>query len=251
MTELTTRENLWEAPLACEPLDATIEIPGSKSLSNRYLVLAALGSKPVRLEGLLRSRDTELMMAALEQLGVICETDTSDETSVTVVPPRAGEFRGHIRIFCGLAGTVMRFVPALALYADGPVHFNGDKQAYKRPMKPLLDGFEQLGAKITYEGVEGYLPFTVTPPTDSQLHEDRHIAIDSSASSQFISGLLLAAARWDGEITVTHTGKTLPSMPHIRMTMADIVAAGGRVTYDNKTWSVPTHTVQLPSSIII
>ncbi|MFD0704884.1 3-phosphoshikimate 1-carboxyvinyltransferase [Alloscardovia venturai] len=251
MTELTTRENLWEAPLACGPLDATIEVPGSKSLSNRYLVLAALGSNPVRLEGLLRSRDTELMMTALEQLGVICETDTSDETVVTVVPPRAGEFRGNIRVFCGLAGTVMRFVPALALYADGPVYFDGDNQAYKRPMKPLLDGLEQLGAKITYEGIKGHLPFTVIPPTDYQLHEDKHISIDSSASSQFISGLLLASARWDGEITVTHTGKTLPSMPHIRMTMTDIATAGGKATYKHKTWSVPTHTVQLPSNIVI
>ena len=68
-------ENLWSAPFAGKPLDATVVVPGSKSLSNRYLILAALGHRPVRLVGLLRSRDTELMMDALRALGVRCEID--------------------------------------------------------------------------------------------------------------------------------------------------------------------------------
>lgn len=138
-------ENLWLAPYAGKPLNATVVVPGSKSLSNRYLILAALGHRPVRLVGLLRSRDTELMMDALRALGVRCEIDEQVDTTVTVVPPSDGRFHGGTKVFCGLAGTVMRFVPGLAMFADGPVAFDGDEQAYARPMKPVLDGLEQLG----------------------------------------------------------------------------------------------------------
>ena len=136
MTERLT--NLWPAPLAAQPLNATVTVPGSKSLSNRYLILAALGSKPVTLIGLLRSRDTDLMMGALEALGVRCDVDSATDTTVTVTPPVSGRFHGNVNVFCGLAGTVMRFVPGLALFADGPVNFDGDEQAYARPMKPVL-----------------------------------------------------------------------------------------------------------------
>ncbi|KFF31183.1 3-phosphoshikimate 1-carboxyvinyltransferase [Bifidobacterium bombi] len=154
----------WPAPAASQPINATVQIPGSKSLSNRYLILAALGRHPVRIEGLLRSRDTELMMQALRELGVVIECDETDETCVRITPPDGGVFHGSVTVDCGLAGTVMRFVPGLALFADGPVRFDGDKQAYERPMKPLLDGLEQLGARIHYDGRSGYLPFTLVPP---------------------------------------------------------------------------------------
>mgnify|MGYP002522503834 FL=1 len=158
------QENLWPAPFAGKPLSATVVVPGSKSLSNRYLILAALGSRPVTLVGLLRSRDTELMMDALRTLGVRCDVDADVDTTVVVTPPADGHFTGNTKVFCGLAGTVMRFVPGLALFADGPVEFDGDKQAYSRPMKPVLDGLEQLGATVEYHGEEGRLPFTITPP---------------------------------------------------------------------------------------
>ena len=150
-----SQENLWPAPFASKSLDATVVVPGSKSLSNRYLILAALGHRPVRLVGLLRSRDTELMMDALRSLGVRCEIDEQVDTTVTVVPPSDGRFHGGTKVFCGLAGTVMRFVPGLAMFADGPVDFDGDEQAYARPMKPVLDGLGQLGACIEYHGEEG------------------------------------------------------------------------------------------------
>ncbi|TCD54865.1 3-phosphoshikimate 1-carboxyvinyltransferase [Alloscardovia theropitheci] len=239
----------WLAPVAVKPLDATMQIPGSKSLSNRYLILAALGSKPVTLEGILRSRDTELMMDALTTLGVQCIIDERDSTIVTVIPPADRKFVGNTSIYCGLAGTVMRFVPAIALYADGPVRFDGDEQAYKRPMKPVLDGLEQLGAEVIYHGVEGFLPFTLIPP--STFDGDKNISIDSSSSSQFISGLLLAASTWNGEVTITHTGEKLPSMPHIRMTMDDISKAGGQVEYSQSLWKIPTRNVQLHSHIVV
>ena len=216
------QENLWPAPYAGKPLNATVVVPGSKSLSNRYLILAALGSEPVRLVGLLRSRDTELMMEALRALGVRCEVDVETDTTVTVTPPADGHFHGNAKIYCGLAGTVMRFVPGLALFADGPVDFDGDEQAYARPMKPVLDGLRQLGATIEYHGEEGRLPFTITPPAfDSAVRETPNVvSIDSSGSSQFISGLLLIGSRVPGGLELHHTGKKTPSLPHIRMTVA-------------------------------
>ncbi|QSY57194.1 3-phosphoshikimate 1-carboxyvinyltransferase [Bifidobacterium imperatoris] len=249
---MTENMNLWPAPLAPQPLNATVTVPGSKSLSNRYLILAALGTEPVRLVGLLRSRDTDLMMDALEALGVRCEVDADTDTTVTVTPPAGGRFRGNVNLFCGLAGTVMRFVPGLALFADGPAHFDGDEQAYARPMKPVLDGLEQLGATVEYHGEIGKLPFTITPPT--ALPQNRaQVSIDSSGSSQFISGLLLIGSRLPGGLTLQHTGEKTPSLPHIRMTVADVTGAGGEVNADEtaRTWTVEPRALQLPDKVTV
>lgn len=244
----------WPAPVATAPLDATVTIPGSKSLSNRYLILAALGSDPVRIRGLLRSRDTDLMMGALRALGVTCEEDTGEPTTVTVTPPKDGVFSGNSEVFCGLAGTVMRFVPPLVLFADGPVRFDGDEQAYARPMEPLLFGLKQLGARVEYHGERGHLPFTVTPPEHLGTGDGKpvKVRVDSSSSSQFVSGLLLAASRIPGGVLLRHTGMTLPSLPHIRMTMEDINVAGGDVTMPERgRWLVQPRALGLPGTVTV
>lgn len=247
----------WPTPLARHPLDAVVTIPGSKSLSNRYLILAALAKKPVVLQGLLRSRDSELMMAALEVFGVSIESLVDDGTTVRVIPPEDGVFhvqRGTV-VNCGLAGTVMRFVSALALFADEPLRFDGDKQAYQRPMKPVLDGLEQLGATITYHGEEGFLPFTITPPLHVDLLNARTphlVEIDSSASSQFISALLLIGSKIPGGLQLKHTGTRLPSLPHIAMTMDDVKKAGGIITmHDPSSWMVAESALVLPNVVVI
>ncbi|WEV65170.1 3-phosphoshikimate 1-carboxyvinyltransferase [Bifidobacterium sp. ESL0764] len=263
----------WPAPLAEGRLDATVVIPGSKSLSNRYLILAALGHRPVTIEGMLRSRDTELMAGALRTLGVGVEFDKGEETRVTVTPPASGRFNGNVTVFCGLAGTVMRFVPGLALFADGPVRFDGDKQAYARPMHPLLDGLEQLGARIEYEGKPGFLPFTITPasvsesdnekrdnpssgsendPEDASVCWSAKVAIDSSSSSQFISSLLLIGSHLPSGLDLRHTGTKLPSMPHIRMTMIDVNGAGGNAEMSEVGhWQVAHRALQLPDGVVV
>lgn len=249
------QENLWPAPSASKPLNATVVVPGSKSLSNRYLILAALGAAPVRLIGLLRSRDTELMMDALRSLGVHCEIDADTDTTVTVTPPSDGRFRGNTKVFCGLAGTVMRFVPGLAMFADGPVEFDGDEQAYARPMKPVLDGLQQLGATVDYHGEEGRLPFTITPPAygDTARQAPSVVSIDSSGSSQFISGLLLIGSRVPGGLELHHTGEKTPSLPHIRMTVADLQGSGVNAQADEeaRVWSVQPGAVQLPDTVTV
>ncbi|GEK22826.1 3-phosphoshikimate 1-carboxyvinyltransferase [Cellulomonas xylanilytica] len=212
--------DLWTAPLAGGPLDALVDVPGSKSLTNRYLVLAALADAPGRLRGALRSRDTRLMAAALTSLGAQVDEDASD----WVVTP--GAVQGSTSIHCGLAGTVMRFLPAVAAIADGPVRFDGDDSALARPMGPVLTALRTLGVRVEEHGEPGHLPFTVHGRGSVR---GGQVDVDASASSQFVSGLLLAAARFERGLTLRHTGRTLPSLPHIEMTVALLREAGVEV----------------------
>lgn len=229
---------IWRAPhrpvSAGHPaLDATVEVPGSKSLTNRFLVLAALADAPVEVRGGLVSRDSDLMMAALRALGVGIDVRPD---AWTVTPT---QIAGGVHIDCGLAGTVMRFVPPLALLAGiagdtRPMTFDGDEGARVRPMGPLLDALRLLGATVDDDG-RGTLPFTITPPTVVP----REVEVDSSASSQFVTGLLLVAPRLPEGLTVRHVGATLPSLPHIDMTCETLRQAGIRVDQpDERTWVV-------------
>lgn len=212
--------DLWPAPLADGPLDALVDVPGSKSLTNRYLVLAALADAPGRLRGALRSRDTRLMAEALAGLGARVDEDGSD----WVVTP--GPVLGSTQVHCGLAGTVMRFLPAVAALADGPVRFDGDESALARPMGPVLTALRTLGVRVEEHGEPGHLPFTVHGHGSLV---GGQVDVDASASSQFVSGLLLAAARFERGLTLRHTGRTLPSLPHIEMTVAVLREAGVEV----------------------
>lgn len=201
----------WVAPHATTPLDATVVVPGSKSLTNRYLVLAALADGPLTLRGALRSRDTVLMADALRALGAGVE-DSGPDWSITPATFTAGA-----EIDCGLAGTVMRFVPPIAALADGPVRFDGDAGARVRPMAPVLQALRALDVRIADDGEPGFLPFTVE---GRGAVRGGQVDVDASASSQFVSSLLLAGPRYEQGITVRHVGSTLPSLPHIEMTVA-------------------------------
>lgn len=211
----------WPAPVADGPLDATVEVPGSKSLSNRYLVLAALADGPSTLRAMLASRDTRLMGAALEALGVGVETGADWH----VTP---GALRGGGTIDCGLAGTVMRFLPPVAALAAGPVRFTGDVEALARPMGPILEALRALGVRVDEDGAPGRLPFTVHGEGAVRGGE---VDVDASGSSQFVSGLLLAAPRFERGLTVRHVGASLPSLPHIEMTVEVLRAAGVQVDH--------------------
>lgn len=200
----------WPAPTPASPVTATVEVPGSKSLTNRALVLAALAEGPSVVRRALRSRDTELMAAALGSLGA--EVDrTGPDWRV-----RPGVLRGPAYVDCGLAGTVMRFVPPVAALATGEVCFDGDPHARSRPMGEVLTGLRQLGVEVA-DGGKGRLPFTVT---GTGAVRGGVVGIDASASSQFVSALLLAGARYAEGVDVRHEGKPVPSMPHIEMTVA-------------------------------
>ncbi|MGP3920732.1 3-phosphoshikimate 1-carboxyvinyltransferase [Nonomuraea sp. 10N515B] len=216
----------WPAPAATAPVTATVSLPGSKSVTNRALVLAALAEAPGVVRKALRGRDADLMVAALRALGATLTA--GEETTAGVdwhVTP--GPIRGGAAIDAGLAGTVMRFVPPMAALADGPVSFDGDPHARKRPMGPILDSLRALGARVDNDA----LPFTISGPLTGG-----EVTLDASGSSQFVSGLLLTAARFEKGITIRHVGPPVPSQPHIEMTVQMLRAAG--VTVDDSEHDV-------------
>jgi 3-phosphoshikimate 1-carboxyvinyltransferase len=221
----------WPAPHPTEPVRATVRLPGSKSLTNRALVLAALADGPSVVRQALRSRDTELMAGALADLGAGLDT-TGDDWKVT---PAA--LRGGGTVDCGLAGTVMRFVPPVAALADGPVRFDGDPHARSRPMHEVIRGLRGLGVSVEDDG-RGLLPFTVAGT--GRVRGGR-VTIDASASSQFISALLLAGARYEEGVDVRHDGKPVPSLPHIDMTVQQLRLHGVDVddSAANRWWVSP------------
>lgn len=216
----------WTAPTATGPVTGTVAVPGSKSVTNRALLLAAVSGGAATVSGAPATRDTALMVGALRALGVPVEVDGER----VAFGPHDGLRGGTVD--CGLAGTVMRFVPPAAALADGPVAFDGDPQARARPMATVLDALRALGARVVGDA----LPFVVHG-TGSLPGGD--VVIDASASSQFVSGLLLSGARYDRGVTVHHDGKPVPSLPHIDMTVAMLRAAG--VAVDDatpNTWRV-------------
>ena len=211
----------WPAPVAAKPIQASLSLPGSKSLNNRELVLSALAIEPTTIRGLLKSRDSALMIDALRSLGTeIAELPNGD---VLVTPH---EFKAQASIDCGLAGTVMRFVPPMAALANGPVVFDGDEAARRRPMSTTITSLRALGIQVDDNGT-GSLPFTLHGTGKIPGGE---LTIDASASSQFVSGLLLAAARFENGLTLTHKGEHLPSMPHIEMTLDCLAKRGVKIS---------------------
>lgn len=216
----------WPAPRAEGPFAATLKIPGSKSLTNRELVLSALASEPSTLRAPLHSRDTDLMAEALRELGVLIEEIPGDGGFGPDWHITPQELTGGSSIDCGLAGTVMRFVPLLAALALGPVAFDGDPHARKRPMRTTIDALRGLGVQVTDDG-RGTLPFSLYGTGSVAGGE---LAVDASESSQFISALLLVGARFDNGLDLRHTGASLPSMPHIEMTIDALAERGVTVT---------------------
>jgi 3-phosphoshikimate 1-carboxyvinyltransferase len=221
-----------------QPVEAFVVIPGSKSVTNRALILAAQADSPSTLRRPLVSRDSELMVAGLRALGVGIEEKNVVVNGVEehqwVVTP--APLRGGVKIDVGNAGTVMRFLPPLAALASGDVAFDGDPRSYERPLGPVIKALEELGISIEHGGRYS-LPM--------KLHGTGKIpggalTIDASASSQFLSALLLVAPSFENGIVATHKGGQLPSMPHIEMTVDMLRSFGAQVEVDNavQSWSV-------------
>jgi 3-phosphoshikimate 1-carboxyvinyltransferase len=203
---------LWPAPHAHAPVDARVALPGSKSLTNRELVLAALADGPGLVRRALRSRDTELMASALTALGSSVDTSGDDWS---VIPGISPDDARDVAIDCGLAGTVMRFVPPVAALRGGETAFDGDPHARTRPMAEVLGALRSLW--VTVQSETDRLPFTVK---GSGRVRGGNVVIDASTSSQFVSALLLSAPRFEQGIDVRHGGEPVPSLPHIDMTVA-------------------------------
>ncbi|WP_040160397.1 3-phosphoshikimate 1-carboxyvinyltransferase [Nigerium massiliense] len=218
----------WRCPTPAGAVAGRVVVPGSKSASARALVLAALADAPSELSGVLDSRDTRLMRAGLASLGVGVDDVSPGLVRVT---PRGWFMAAPVSV--GLAGTVMRFLPPMAALADGRSPFTGDRAAEARPIAPLLDGLGQLGVAV--EHPEG-LPFAVRG--DGGVHGSE-ATIDASASSQFISGLLLSAPHFDAGLTLHHAGATVPSPAYVGMTVEMLRRRGVRIEQpDATTWRV-------------
>ncbi|MFG2058283.1 3-phosphoshikimate 1-carboxyvinyltransferase [Micromonospora sp. NPDC048930] len=210
----------WTAPTATDPVGITLRLPGSKSMTARALVLSALASGPSTLARPLRARDTELMAGGLRELGA--HVSVSDDERWLVRPH---QLVGPAHVDVGLAGTVMRFLPPVAGLAAGRVTFDGDPQARVRPLGPLIGALRSLGVRIDTPAT-GSLPLAVLGAGRVAGGE---VVIDASASSQLVSGLLLAAPRFDRGVVVRHEGPPVPSAPHLRMTVQMLRAAGAAV----------------------
>lgn len=241
----------WPAPLAPASSEAAgknalVHIPGSKSLTNRYLLLAALADSPSYLRAPLHSRDSALMIEALRQLGAGIElvpTDSPFGPDIKVTPlnfAQADSAQAQsdsaqaraVSIECGLAGTVMRFVPALAALLPGEFAFDGDPHARQRPMGPVLEGLRQLGVQVECEQGENALPFVLRSPglaSAEGVSEAPVVRIDASTSSQFVSALLLMAPRLPQGMVLVHEGSSVPSIPHIQMTVEALRQMGVQV----------------------
>jgi 3-phosphoshikimate 1-carboxyvinyltransferase len=219
----------WPAPRVHGQVEATVTLPGSKSLTNRALLLASIADGPSVVRRPLHSRDTSLMVAALRALGAEVVPDGDDWRIV----PHA--FAGDATVDCGLAGTVMRFVPPVAGLSTGTVAFDGDPHMRNRPVGEVLTALRDLGVRIDDDG-RGALPFVVHG--EGRVPGGR-VVIDASASSQFVSALLLAGARYEQGVDVRHDGKPVPSLPHIEMTVAMLREQGVDVDdADANRWAV-------------
>ena len=220
----------WSAPSAKRPIHSTVSIPGSKSATNRAFVLAALGDSISKINKPLLARDTELMLQALKKLGC---TITRTNELIEITPMK--RVHQDLAIDVGLAGTVMRFVPPLAALTAGVVHFDGDQRARNRPMKTLIDSLKALKISVDDES-SGSLPFSIISEGNVQGGE---ITIDASESSQFISALLLAGAKFSNGLTIKHVGNKLPSLPHIEMTIDMLNQVGVKVSsIEKNSWRV-------------
>jgi 3-phosphoshikimate 1-carboxyvinyltransferase len=237
-----TASAAWSAPRATGPLNATVTVPGSKSLTNRELVLASLAESPSILRAPLHSDDSRRMIDALRALGVGVETQEGegafgDDLLITPISP----FRSADEIDCGQAGTVMRFVAPLAGLVDGDVTLTAHSSALHRPMGEMIRALREVGVDID-DGGRWALPFTVRGRGQVRGGE---VTIDASASSQFVSGLLLAAPRFDVGLHLVHDGERLPSMPHIDMTIEALARRGVGVERPAPTeWVVPAGSIR-------
>jgi 3-phosphoshikimate 1-carboxyvinyltransferase len=228
----------WSAPFrggltsVGEPINAKISIPGSKSATNRALILAAIAKTPSRLRKPLSSRDADLMVKGLQSLGCkIDEIKTEQGFDYQITPQKLS---GPTQIDVGNAGTVMRFLPPIASLATGLVHFDGDARSHERPLEPVIKALEQLGASIEH-GNKYRLPLTINGSGEIK---GGVVDVDASASSQFISALMLLGPATKNGLTIRNIGNSLPSMPHIEMTIQMLRQFGATVEVGENSWTV-------------
>ena len=244
MSMQNTVDQLWNAPHPGVPVDGTVVVPASKSLTNRYLLLAAMADGSSRIRNALASRDSDLMIEALRALGtgiqILPQNDGTIDLVITpITQAEAGDTEAPgdaIEIDCGLAGTVMRFAPPLAALVKGTFNFDGDPHARLRPMAPVLHALADLGVKVTENGVPGMLPASIT---GTGTLTGGRVEIDASGSSQFVSAIMLIAARTTNGIEIVAAPGPIASPDHIEMTVETLRELGITVTRPTpRSWKI-------------
>lgn len=213
------------------PLVGRVSPPGSKSITNRALLLAALASGTSRLTGALKSKDTTLMAAALRQMGVT--VDEPDATSFVVTSTgRLAAPAGPL--FLGNAGTAVRFLTAAVATVDGTVIVDGDEHMRLRPIAPLVTALRSLGIDATSE--TGCPPITIS---GTGSFGRGRVEIDGGLSSQYVSALLMAAPLGDGPVEIALTGPEIGARGYVDLTLAAMRSFGASVEQvDAGTWRV-------------
>lgn len=211
----------YEVP-AGRTVSGRLVVPPSKSVTHRYLNLALLAGRPAVVERPLLAEDTRLFLAALERCGFRVEEE-HEEVRLVPGPPRAAGAAFEVEVFCGNAGTMLRFLVATLAALPGAWRLDGTPRLRERPVGPLVEALRRLGARIRYAGREGYPPLAIEGGTLGA----GTTALDAGESSQYLSAVLMAALRAPGPVTV-EVG-ALTSAPYVEVTLAAIAEVGGRV----------------------
>ena len=232
----------WPAELAIAPIAGargSLRLPGSKSISNRALLLAALSRGRTRLGSLLQADDTAVMLTALARLGV----GIAQEGDGVIVDGCDGRFPvADAELFLGNAGTAMRPLAAALAFAGGRYRLDGVARMRERPIGDLVDALQSIGARIAYLGTPGYPPLQIEPrtPADLRLTEAGAVRVKGNVSSQFLSGLLMAAPLLapDQGLVIEVDGELI-SQPYVALTLAMMLQFGVRVLADGPRYHVP------------
>ena len=203
------------------PLDATIRVPGSKSITNRALVAAALANGTSTLTGVLAADDTEAMLDSLQRLGIDVTIDRSTAT-VTVIGTGGEVPPGPIDLDARMSGTTARFLAPILAWGPGPYRLDGAEQMRARPMGDGFDALTRLGARIESTDQPGHLPATITAAAPERTNEVR---LRADASSQFVSGLLLSAPLRPNGLVVRLDGEIV-SRPYLDLTVQVMASFG-------------------------
>lgn len=224
----------------------TVQLPGSKSISNRTLLLAALATGTTDIRDLLKSDDTDRMLEALASLGVsVTKTGEQDYRVVGV----AGQFPNKSAdLFLGNAGTAFRPLTAALAVAGGEYHLHGVPRMHERPIGDLVDALRQVGADITYEGAEGFPPLQIKP---ANIAANGTIKIRGDVSSQFLTALLMALPMTGKETTIELVSELI-SKPYIEITLKLMAQFGVEVKREGwERFTVPAGQYQSPGEIFV
>ncbi|MCD8037934.1 MAG: 3-phosphoshikimate 1-carboxyvinyltransferase [Lachnospiraceae bacterium] len=234
-------KNTYKVKTLNKKPDWLVQVPGSKSMTNRALLMASLADGKTLLKGVLFSDDSRNFLGSLKSLGFAVEADEqTKEVSVTglngEIPTKSGE------IYVGSAGTAARFLTAMLALAEGTFTINASEQMKKRPMKPLFDVLSQMGAEITYLESEGFLPIKIkgigkTPHADKMCR----VKLDISKSTQFLSALLLISPMLKQGLHIEITSERKDGS-YIRITRKMMEQFDASVKFDGKSYELPGGT---------